>query len=65
VSLFFSVDCRIRLWAGAIFLDVIYHFLLLFIDVYSILWPISPISLMQCFYRPVANPVEITLRRQW
>jgi len=35
-NIFFSVDCRIHLWAGAVFLDVIYHFLLLSIDVYSI-----------------------------
>jgi len=30
VVLFFSVDCRIHLWAGAACLDVIYHFIIAF-----------------------------------
>jgi len=30
VVLFFSVDCQIHLWAGAAFLDVIYHFIIAF-----------------------------------
>ena len=52
---FFCVDCRIRLWAGAVYLDVIYHFLLLLLTYIRYLWPIGPISPMQCFYRPAQS----------
>ena len=40
---------------GAVFLDVIYHFFVGFSTYVPYLWPIdlmSPISRMQCFYRP-------------